>query len=183
LNTAPDHTSRAPVLVLGLGNILLQDEGLGVHALKRLSERYQLSPGVELMDGGTSGMALIDAMAGREQLLVVDAVEADGEPGTLVELANEEVPAYLRTLVSPHEIGLVDVLGVMTLSGEAPAEIHLVGMVPSSTELDLELTSPIADRIDALVDRVVTKLRAWGYDVTPRSQPGIPCHNKRTIPL
>ena len=94
------------ILVLGVGNILLTDEAIGVHIAEALAERYILPDYVEVMDGGTAGMELLDSMAGRDHLIITDAiVTAKSAPGTIRILRDEEVPALFTNKISPHQIG------------------------------------------------------------------------------
>ena len=151
------------MLVLGIGNLLLQDEAVGVRVIQELEQRYRIPPEVELLDGGTSGMDLLDQMAGREHLLVVDAVRTGAAPGTIAQLVDDEVPAFFRLRVSPHEIGLCDVLAALRLTGETPGSISLIGVVPASTELSLELSPTITAQLDPLLAAVIAKLAALGY--------------------
>ena len=157
------EASRSPVLVLGMGNILLEDEGLGIRALEVLQQRYQIPDGVELLDGGTTGMGLLDEISRREHLLVLDAVQTGDSPGTLVEMRNDEVPVYFGIRVTPHQLGLSDVLATLELTGEQPSGVTVLGLVPESLEMSLELSSRIEAELDALVDAAVAELTALGY--------------------
>lgn len=158
-----------PVLVLGLGNILLEDEGLGVRALEELLRRYELPADVELLDGGTTGMGLLDQISGREHLIVLDAVNAKQPPGTLVRMSGDQVPVYFGQRATPHQIGLADVLATLTLSDEQPENIVILGMVPGSLELTLNLSSEINARLEDLVEAVCRELAELGYELRVRS--------------
>ena len=158
-----DTTPRSPVLMLGMGNLLLEDEGLGVRALEILQQRYEIPPEVELLDGGTTGMGLLDDLSGREHLIVLDAVQTGDPPGTLVRLAGDDVPVYFSMRISPHQLGLSDVLATLELSGEKPAEVVVLGLVPQSLEMSLELSELIAEKLDTLVGAAVTELGRLGY--------------------
>ena len=156
-----------PVLVLGMGNILLEDEGLGIRALEVLQRDYDFPSGVELLDGGTTGMGLLDDISGREHLLVLDAVQTGEAPGTLVVMRGSDVPVYFGIRVTPHQLGLADVLATLELSGEQPGSVTVLGLVPESLELTLELSDLIRERLDSLVEAAVTELEAIGYPPTP----------------
>ena len=147
--------SRRPVLLLGMGNILLEDEGLGIRALERLAQNFELPPEVELLDGGTTGMGLLDDISGREHLVVLDAVQTGAPPGTLVALRDDDVPVYFGLRVTPHQLGLADVLATLELSDERPARVTVLGLVPSSLELTLELSPLICSKLDGLVQAAV----------------------------
>jgi len=152
-----------------MGNILLEDEGLGIRALEALEKRYEIPAGIELLDGGTTGMGLLDDISGREHLLVLDAVQTGAPAGTLVALRDEQVPVYFGMRVTPHQLGLSDVLATLELSGEQPKRVTVLGLVPESLELALELSESIGARLDALVEAAVNELGNLGYPLTPKS--------------
>ena len=163
------NSSRCPVLVLGMGNILLEDEGLGIRALELLEQRYEIPPQVELMDGGTTGMGLLDDISGRQHLLVLDAVQTGEAPGTLVKLAGDEVPVYFEMRISPHQLGLSDVLATLELSGERPAGVTVLGLVPLSLEMCLQLSELVNSRLDSLVEAAVNELDGLGYQLRAKT--------------
>ena len=156
-------SSRCPVLVLGMGNLLLEDEGLGIRALELLQQRYEIPPGVELLDGGTTGMGLLDDLSRREHVLVLDACQTGDPPGTLIRLADDQVPVYFSMRISPHQLGLSDVLATLELSGEKPADVIVLGLVPHSLEMCLELSDVVAGKLDSLVAAAVAELVRLGY--------------------
>ena len=161
-------SAPSPVLVLGMGNILLTDEGLGVRALEAFRARYEVPDGVELLDGGTTGMGLLDDISGRSQLLVLDAVQTGAPPGTLAVLRGDRVPVYFGRRASPHQLGLSDVLATLELAGEKPADVTVLGIVPDSLELSLELSATVTAQLDGLVAALVAELTDLGYP--PRSR-------------
>lgn len=114
------------VVVLGLGNILLRDEGVGVRVIEALAERYILPPEVEVVDGGTAGMELLNVIASCDHLLICDAVKEDAPPGTVIKLVDAEIPTFFQTRYSPHQLGLADVLATLTLTDEAPGSVTLI---------------------------------------------------------
>ncbi len=159
------------VLVIGLGNVLMQDEGVGVRAVEYLESRYHLPAGVEVVDGGTSGTELLEPMRGVEQLIVADAVNTGASPGTLVRLTEEEVPAFFETKLSNHQLGLSDLLAVLKVTDEAPKSITIIGMVPYELENKLGLSERTTARLEEMVQRLVAELEAAGFELTPRAQP------------
>jgi hydrogenase maturation protease len=159
----------AETLVLGLGNILLGDEGVGVRTVERLLEEYEFPEEVRVMDGGTLGLDLLPYVEDCRRLLVIDAVKAGKEPGTLVRLAGPEVPAFLdASKVSPHQDGLQDLLAVAALKGYLPDEVVLWGVQIRSLGVGLEPSPVVAAQIDSLVNEVLTELARWG--VEPRTR-------------
>lgn len=160
---------QVPVLVLGIGNILLQDEGLGVRVVEAVQQRHTIPPQVEVLDGGTAGMALMEVMRCREHLIIVDAVQTGEPPGSLVKMRGDAVPALFGTHITPHDLGLAEVLATLHLTAELPNDILLLGLVPASLELSLELSPTITDRLDVLIGAVVAELRLLGYRLHPIS--------------
>lgn len=150
-------------VVLGIGNIILTDEGVGVRAVEAFQRRYRLPAGVEAIDGGTSGMELIEGLSGLDHLVVLDTIVAGKTPGTVVALAGDEVPVFFRRKLSPHQIGLADVLASLELLGALPRETLVFGVQPVSLELGMELTPPVAARVDELADLAAAALRERGY--------------------
>ncbi|HZC06020.1 MAG TPA: HyaD/HybD family hydrogenase maturation endopeptidase [Ktedonobacterales bacterium] len=169
--SAEDEESAPEIVVLGLGNRLRRDEGLGICALERLYQRYTLPSGVQLVDGGVLGLELLAYVESTRRLLVLDAALTGGEPGDLLRLEDDQAPAYLGMRASPHEIGLADLLAVAQLRGRSPESVVILGMQPDTIELGWELTPAVASRLDHLVEAAVVQLAAWGYAPQPRPQP------------
>jgi len=153
------------ILVLGLGNILLQDEGLGVRAAERLAARYRLPPDVQVMDGGVMGLDLLPHLEGVTHLLITDAVQTGRPPGSLVRLEGEAIPMALSLKMSMHQVGLQELLALAGFQGNLPEHVVLWGLEPASLEWGLELSTPIATQINALVDAAVGELRTWGVEL------------------
>lgn len=153
--------------MLGIGNLIMTDDGFGVRVVQRLTDEYRFPEGVTVMDGGTLGLDLLPHLEGVERLLMVDAVETGGPPGTVVRLSGEEIPVALQTKLSPHQMGLQDLLAVAELQGNRPAEMVLWGVQPESVELGMELTPAVAARLDQLVEKVLAELAAWGVMPEP----------------
>ena len=151
------------ITLLGLGSVLMQDEGVGVHAVRYIQEHYE-TPGLEIVDGGTSGLDLLPYIENRDRLLVVDAVNFGKEPGYIGVLRNEEIPALFSTKASLHHLGLMDVLGVAQLLNISPREICLIGIQPQTIAMGLELTELIQERLEILVARIIDQLKEWGID-------------------
>ncbi|GAB4290265.1 MAG: HyaD/HybD family hydrogenase maturation endopeptidase [Roseovarius sp.] len=152
----------APILVLGLGNLLLSDEGVGLAVIRALAERYDLPDTVEILDGGTAGMDLLDQVAGRARLLVVDCARLDAAPGTVREIDGAAVPAFFQTRFLPHMIGFADLMAGVALMDGLPGEIAFVGIEPESMELGLALSPACAAAVERALALVVARLGSWG---------------------
>lgn len=155
-------------LVLGLGNSILQDEGLGVRACERLLECYRLPAEVHALDGGILGLHLLPALEGVRDLLIIDAVRAAAPPGTCIRLAGAAIPVALGHSVSIHQLGLAELLALAELQHPSPRRIVLWGMVPAVIAPGFGLSDPVAASLDALVDAVVDELAAWGRRLVAR---------------
>lgn len=152
---------RSPVLVLGLGNELFSDEGVGV-AASRVIEAARL-PDVEVVDGGTLGLALLPTIEGRRGLLVLDAFLAeDRQPGEIVTLGPDELRREARLLYSAHQLGVNEVLAAADLVGLTPELVAAVGMVPESVDTGYGLTALAAQNLPAMVETGLRILESWG---------------------
>ena len=158
-------------LVIGLGNVLMQDEGVGVRAVEYLESRYHLPEGVEVLDGGTSGTELLEPMRGVDHLIVADAVNTGAPRGSLVRLADGEVPAFFETKISNHQLGLSDLLAVLAVTGEAPGTVTIIGMVPYELENRLGLSERTNARLEEMVRCLVKELEALGHELALRREP------------
>lgn len=157
------------ILVLGIGNLVMSDDGIGVRVVQSLAERYRFPEQVTVLDGGTLGLDLLPQVGEARRLVIVDAVDTGEAPGTLVRLTGEEIPLALETKLSPHQMGLKDLLTVASLLGQAPQETVLLGVQPQSVEMALELTPPVQAQLAPLVVRVLDELAAWGVRPEPAS--------------
>lgn len=155
------------IVVLGVGNILLTDEGIGVRAIEELGQRYRLPKEVELIDGGTSAMELLDDLANCDLLIIADCVRAGRTPGTLLRLADEEIPALFRTKLSPHQVGLPDVLATLLITHEAPVHTILFGVEPESLATHMGLTPVVEATLPRLVDAIASEIAAAGLVIEP----------------
>lgn len=158
------------VTLIGLGNLLMRDEGVGVQAVRYLEERYAIPPGLEIIDGGTAGLDLLPYIEGRDRVLFVDAVNFKQEPGYIGVLENEAVPALFGTKDSLHHLGLMDVLAAAQLLEVAPREVCLIGIQPQILDTGLELSDLLREKLPDLIERLRTKLAAWGLPCRPLSR-------------
>ncbi len=123
------------VLILGIGNLLWADDGFGVRALEELAARWRFGPEVQLLDGGTQGIYLVDQVRRVDVLVVFDAVDYGLPPGTLKRVEGAEVPRFLEAQkMSLHQTGLQEVMALADLLGEYPEHLLLIGAQP--VELD-----------------------------------------------
>jgi hydrogenase maturation protease len=156
------EAATATTVVIGLGNVVLSDDGLGVHAVRRLREREAVADEVKLIEGGTAGLLLLPHVADARRVILVDAIDAGAAPGTLTRLDGEDWTSAFSIRMTPHEVALEDLLGAAQLSGAWPEELVLLGVQPTLIALGTELSPPVAAAIDSLVDAIVAELEVWG---------------------
>lgn len=153
-----NNSGRPSVLVLGIGNILLGDEGIGVRVLEAL-QRIALPYDVELIDGGTAGADLLDVLSDRRKVIVIDAIDADCAPGTILRLMINDFNISDSRGTSLHEVGLLATLAMARHLGSAPEEVILIGVVPYKLDLDLELSVELKGLIPEIVQHVLAELK------------------------
>ena len=155
-------TSKRPVVVIGLGNPLMGDDGLGIAALERLRTRYVLPAGIELVDGGTWGLNLLPVIEDSDGVILIDAINTGAPPGTPIRLEHASLPRYLATKISPHQVDLRDVLGLAELRGTLPSDTVAIGLQPQSMELGDPLSPELAEKLDMVVAAVLEDLARRG---------------------
>ncbi len=152
-------------VVLGIGNTILTDEAAGVRAAEMLERDYRMPDNVMIIDGGTSGMEMIEDLSSLDLLIVLDVVKTGAAPGTVVKISGKEIPVFFRRKLSPHQIGLPDVLASLELLDTMPKEIIVLGVEPISLALGMDMTSTIAAKVPELVEMAVAELLARAYAV------------------
>lgn len=161
----PDQQADAEAtrsVVLGIGNILNRDEGLGVHAVRALERHLGPGAGVEAIDGGTIGLGLLGLVESCEHLLILDAADGRRAPGALIELRRDEIPLYAGVKLSQHQVTFQEVLGLARLRGRLPPYLHLLGVQPADLSLGLELSPVVGAALPALLGRARDVLTGWG---------------------
>lgn len=161
------QNSGLNILVLGLGNILLSDEGMGVRVVEELQRCYEFPDSVDIVDGGTIGMELLPYFDERSHVLIIDAVKSGNKPGAIVRI--DDPPAYFSSKISPHQIGLADVLGVAAITDKLPRNMTLFGIEPKELSTGLELSFEVAQSSSRLVDMVITELKTIGVHVESKN--------------
>jgi hydrogenase maturation protease len=152
-------TDNKPILILGIGNILLKDEGIGVHVINRLKD-MPLPADVEVMDGGTMGIDLLFYIEGRKKVIVVDTVKAGEPPGTMYRFTDKDLSMRKQFLRTAHGIDFADVVRTAQQLGTQPHEIIFIGIEPEDMGEGLELSPFIQNRIPNLIELVMRELDA-----------------------
>ncbi|TDQ59088.1 hydrogenase maturation protease [Mesocricetibacter intestinalis] len=150
-------------LILGVGNILLGDEGIGVRIVQELEGRADLLAHFDIIDGGTCGMELLDEMAKREHLIIIDAVLANKAPGEIIILHDEQVPTFFSRKISPHQLGICDVLSALKLTEESPKHLCLIGIQPESLTSGIGLSATLQAAFPAIFTALEKQLADYGF--------------------
>ena len=150
-------------VVLGIGNTILSDEAAGVRAVEALERAYRMPDDVLVIDGGTSGMEMIEDLSNLDFLIVLDVVKTGAAPGMVVKIAGDEIPVFFRHKLSPHQIALPDVLASLELLDTMPKEIIVLGVEPITLELGMDMTPTVAAKVPALAEMAAAELLARGY--------------------
>jgi hydrogenase maturation protease len=160
-------------LVIGLGNPIMGDDGLGLAALERLQREWRLPADVHLADGGTWGMRLLPLIEGAEAVLLLDAIDAGRPPGELIVLGGEQLPRMFNHKLSPHQIDLREVLAIGELRGTLPARLAAVGLQPARVEMSTSLSPEVEGGLGRVVAATAARLAEWGHEVSRRLEAAV----------
>jgi hydrogenase maturation protease len=156
----PSAPLRPGTTVLGIGNPIMGDDGVGIALLGELMAAGLERP-VEFVDGGTIGMSLLPLVEDTGSLLILDAVAGDGPPGTLVHLTGDQLPRLIRAKISAHQVGLLDALAGARLRATEPDRIAVVGLIPAHIDIRVGLSPVVAASVGRAVELARTILRDW----------------------
>jgi len=149
--------SKKPILVLGIGNLILKDEGFGVHVVQKMAD-MNLQGDVEVMDGGTMGLDLLYYMEGRKKVIVIDVVNADCPPGTLYRFTDKDIEYNKGMLRSAHEIDFTYILKTAEHLGNKPDEVIFIGITPQEIDEGIGLSPALKEKIPQVIDLVITEI-------------------------
>lgn len=160
------NNSEKKITILGIGNILFSDEGIGVHLVHQLMEEWShLEERVELVDGATDGLVLLDIVERSSHLIIIDSINAGKKPGTIIEVEQEEIPKYMGVKISLHQQSFMEVLALATMRGAIPEEMYMVGVQPLSLEWEVGLTPVVEEKLPQLKTLIQNRLQRWGVNV------------------
>ena len=156
-------TGSRKTLILGIGNVLLRDEGAGIHAIRQLADLAERRDDIELMDGGTLSFSLAGAIEDAENLIVIDAAQYDGEPGTTRVFVGEQMDTFIGSnrKCSVHEVSLIDLMAIALLSGQLPQQRALIGIQPHSIAWGETPSPPVASAIRLACDQALRLVAEW----------------------
>ncbi|MDD2364584.1 MAG: HyaD/HybD family hydrogenase maturation endopeptidase [Desulfuromonadaceae bacterium] len=150
-------------LVFGAGNLLCSDEGFGVHFIKYLEKHYVFQDDVELYDGGTLGIMVTHLLEEADRVFIIDVVDTTGQPGDVFRYEKEELLlGRLPIKMSPHQIGVQEVLTLSDLRGRTPDQVSLIGIIPQSYDPGVDLSETLAEKLPEIAELLVAEIRASG---------------------
>lgn len=152
-------TTKKPILILGIGNLILKDEGFGVHVVRRMAD-MPLPPDVEVMDGGTMGLDLLYHIEGRKKVIAIDVVKADSPPGTLYRFTDSDIENHKGMLRSAHEIDFSYVLKTAEHLGNKPDEVVFIGVTPQDIDVAIGLSPVLEEKISQVIELVMKEIKA-----------------------
>ena len=159
------------VTILGIGNVILRDEGFGVRVAEYLDKHYEFPESVQIVDGGTLGIELTQYVTGTEKLLVIDSINGGADPGTTFRFHNDDVMEHFQDKLSAHEVGIQDVLGLLTVTGHKIPDVVVIGAQPYDVEAGVELSDGMMELLPQMVEQALSELKNWG--IVPKLRTGV----------
>jgi hydrogenase maturation protease len=145
--------------ILGIGNLLLGDEGFGVHCVQHIEQHYEIPENIRVIDGGTAGILLAPFIEECDKLYVLDVIDLEDDPGSVHLFTDEDVRAGdVQTRMSPHQIGMLEILDICKIRGKVPEQVQYITVVPQTLETGMELSPLIAERVTDVIDILLQSL-------------------------
>ncbi len=153
------------IQILGLGNILLQDEGFGVHFIRWFSEAYRLPENVTATDGGTLGYMLLDILGGCEEAIIIDVIKLNDRPGSIYRFTREEMEIHMPPPTSAHEVKFADVICKLEMMGEEPPMVFLCIVPEKYSEMNLEMSPVMTAAFPKMAELLIAEIARHGLRV------------------
>ncbi|WP_306535642.1 HyaD/HybD family hydrogenase maturation endopeptidase [Geobacter sp.] len=158
-------------LIFGAGNLILSDEGFGVHCINYLEQHYDFPEDVELFDGGTLGIMVTHKIEEADRVYIVDTLETAGAPGEVFRFEKEDIMLNrLPVKLSPHQIGIQEMLFISEMRGGCPPRISLLGVIPETLDAGNELSATVGERLPQVARLLVDELKEMGYAVREKGE-------------
>ncbi|HEB51356.1 MAG TPA: hydrogenase maturation protease [Desulfobulbus sp.] len=162
------HTGGRKTGILGIGNILLRDEGFGVHCVQKLQEDYLLPPELDVLDGGTAGIMMAPFMESVQTLYVIDTINLPERPGTVRCFSDQDIRAgTIQGMMSPHQVGLLEILSLCRLRDRAPETVELITVVPADLSTGLGLSAELQPCMATVLGLLRERLAGQGIRLRP----------------
>lgn len=156
-------TDSPHIMILGVGNKLLTDEGFGIHVIEKLMKEYEFSQNVSVMDGGVLGIYLLGFISEADKLIVIDVIRNNGKPGTMYRIENDDIPDRVRAKNSLHQVDFLETMTLCKYGLDKAPESVILGVEPLDIQTySVELTSPVKDKIDDIIEKVLKEVEILG---------------------
>ena len=152
---------KTKITILGIGSLIYSDDGIGIHALKAIEEKYCNDSMIEIVEGATDGMMLLAYVEDASHLIIIDAINAGHPGGTIIQLNGEEIPAYYGIKMSVHQAGFQEVLWIAKFRERYPQNITMIGMQPTCLEMGIDLSEINQGQLPRLVEKVINQVEVW----------------------
>ena len=162
----------AEVTILGVGNVILKDEGFGVRVAEYLDHNYTFPDSVQIVDGGTLGIELTQYVTGTNKLLVIDSINGGAEPGTVFRFHNDAIMEHFQDKLSAHEVGIQDVLALLTVTGHKIPDVIVIGAQPFDVEAGVGLSDGMQALLPQIVEQALKDLGNWGIEAQRKESAG-----------
>lgn len=149
------------ITILGIGNLLYSDEGVGIHALPLIEEQLSSFENIEIVEGATDGIKLLGVVEDTDYLIIIDAINAGKEEGAIIQLVGDDIPAYFGIKMSIHQLGFQEVLLAARMRETYPKQIVLFGIQPASLELGVQLSPVVQTKLPELAKLIGQQVRTW----------------------
>jgi len=159
-----EQSLHPPILVLGIGNTLYSDEGVGIHVLPLLQERLAKYKQVEILEGATDGIRLLGPVEDTDHLLIIDAMNGGLAPGAIYRVKDNAIPAYYGVKMSVHQVGFQEVLFAARIRERLPAHMVMLGVQPESLEFGIGLSDTVTSALPELIEAIEDQVKEWIVD-------------------
>ena len=163
-----DVLFQSDVTILGIGNVILRDEGFGVRVAEYLDAHYDFPENVQIVDGGTLGIELTQFVTGTKKLLVIDSINGHAAPGTRFAIRDDDVLAHFQDKISAHEVGIQDVLALLEVTGHKIPTVTVLGAQPYNLEAGVELSEEMKKLVPVVAEEALNEQKTWGIEMTAK---------------
>jgi hydrogenase maturation protease len=156
------------MIILGIGNVLQKDDGIGIYAATYLQKNYTFSPDIEIINGGVEGINLFGVVERSDRLLILDSIELDDEPGSIYLIPSRELGGHGLNSGGAHEIGVLQVLDMLELQGKSLPEASVLGIIPHHITFEIALSDTLITAFEGFVHTALRFLKKNGIEITPK---------------
>ncbi len=161
-----NSTSKNKLTIVGVGNVLQLDDGIGVYAISFLEQNYTFTSAIKCINGGVEGMGLLNLLSETDHMIILDAIEIDDEAGSIYVIPAEELSGYGLSSGGAHEIGILQCFDMLELQGKPTPEATVIGIVPYRVSFDIALSTELEAHFDRYIRTILHHLSTLGYDVS-----------------